>query len=328
MKPKDIPLIIVTIIVTFFFTGSYYVYKNSKQKSFEVKKHDIELQLATEELNQFLQKSYYEIFTEDGFLNQKITKEYKSDVDKNTNENTTDDNKKMYEITFIDKLLTTGVLDYNDVSFFIEEKKLIMSNNHLATTNILQNLLHLLQKNNEMVYLVEKNKQIKRLQVPMWYVLNSTPSANLYGKFERKQASLTLNYLKYDTALDYAEKYNKTTKIANFVNREWGIDEGGRDKTEKWFLECKNRGMICEIRQGEIFVNSNVFIIVDYKYNVLHIFYQKSFKTNAGLSNDQSTFKYYYNNYDLKSKKWFFKNQFYLNDVLRFIEINSQEYKN
>ena len=319
--------IIATMIITASFTGSYYLYKETKRiNSFEAIKHDIKSQWATDDLLEKINNSYDKIFTPDGFIKEDVKKKYENDVKKNANKNTTNDDLKKYDKSFLEKLLTTGKLTYQDVDKLIEQKKMIMPDNHLATTNILQQLILDLQEDKDVVYDRETETEMKRFQVPMWFVLNTTPSANFYGKDARLKGSPTFNPLKFKNWDLYNQKYKNKTKMANFVNQEWKEEEGGIEKTKIWKDRCKERNIRCLVLKNKIDINSNVFLIVDLKYDILHIFYQNSIKTNLGDQVVPEAFVYFYNKYNLKTKQWHFKDQPLLEKVLNFVDLERLEY--
>ena len=324
MKTQNIT---ATMIITACFSGSYFFYKETKRiNSFQAIKHDIKSQWATDDLLEKINNSYDKIFTEDGFIKEDVKNKHAEHVKKKANKNTTDDNLKKYDKSFLEKLLTTGKLMYQDVDKLIEQKKMIMPDNHLATTNILQQLILDLQEDKNTVYDRATGTEIKRFKVPMWFVLNTTPSANFYSMFERKKGSLTLNYLKFATGTFYWKEYHGTTAIANFVNEEWKKEEGGIKKTKIWKDGCKERNIRCLVLKDKININSNVFLIIDFKYDILHIFYQNSIKTNLGDQVPAESFVYFYNKYNLKTKQWHFNDQLSLKEVLTFIDLENFKY--
>lgn len=314
-------IIIIMIVATECLTTKTLKIEEKKQTEIKIKQ-----QWSSGELKPYLKQAYDKIFDNEGFIKEEIKIKYKDDIEKYKNENTTDDDLKRYDKSFLHKLIDTGELNFDDVNALIEQKKLIMSDNHLATINILHELMINLQENQEMVYSREQEKLIKRFEVPMWFVLNTTPSANHYSRGERNKASIIFNSLKFDVRFSYWEKYNETTKLANFVNREWRQDEGGLAKMKIWGESCKKYNMRCCVLEDKIPISSNVVIIKDNKFNTLLIFYQNSARTNLSNEVSQEVLTYFYNNYDINTEQWLFPNQMNLHKVLSFINLDKLEY--
>ena len=314
-KQQTIFEIILIILVFFCIKAVYWIshiqYTPKDNKVMQMMSMDDVLSKANE--------VYEDIFTQDGYL-LKTTNECEVE-----NEFTTDDLEKIYDKSFLEILFTKGELTFEDVDKKIEQKKLIMSNNHLATTNIIQALLLKLQKSKELSYIRsgEDMIEVKRFQVPAWYVLNSTPSANFYGKCARIKGSPTLNELKFKNWDLYNQKYKNITEMANFVKREWNKEEGGEEANQKWINECKKRNVKCEVMGDDVKISSNVFVIHEKTYNNIILIYQHSFKTNDGNTSDQSTFKYFANAYNIDKKQWLFENQDLLPFVLSFIDFDN-----